>query len=107
MNLTQLCADAKAAKFVAEIACQATDDGGTCNLDAVFFPLGKGVKAGPVVRAFREAGLSAGQTRWLGRGVMVSPPGTGQANKRYAANKALHQSLTASGWPVIAYHQMD
>lgn len=107
IDFDKLTADARTAKQVALIACQATDDGGTANLDATFFPLEKGQRAERVVAALAVAGLSAYQTRWFGRGVMVQPPGEGQGNKRYASNQALFRSLTASGWSVSPYYQMD
>lgn len=103
----KLAADARTAKQVALIACQASDDGGSANLDATFYPLEKGQRSARVVAAFRAAGLQASETRWIGRGVMVQPPGTGQGNKRYASNQALHRSLSASGWSVVPYCQMD
>lgn len=106
-DLSKLTADALTARAAAVAACNASDDGGSANLDATFFPLEKGQKAQPVADAFKRAGLSASEARWLGRGVMVQPPGTGQGNKRHASNQALHRSLSAAGWPVVPYHQMD
>ena len=106
-DLEKLTADAKQAKSKAEAACDAATDGGSCNLDAVFFPLESGERAGPIVAAIQAAGLSASPTKWIGRGVMVQPPGFGQAGKRYASNEALCSSLRDDGWPVFQYYQMD
>lgn len=106
-DFSKLTADARTAKQVALIACQATDDGGTANLDATFFPIEKGQRSAGIVAALRAAGLQASEARWLGRGVMVQPPGVGQGNKRYVSNQALYRSLAASGWPVTPYYQMD
>lgn len=103
----KLTADARAAVTKAQVACVAADDGGSCNLDATVLHLPKGQRAGPVIVALRAAGLSCDVTRWLGRGVMVSPPGTGQAGKRYASNQAFYQHMRAAGWPVCPYNQMD
>ena len=106
-NLDKLTTDATRAKNDALAACAAVSDLGTANLDATFFRLAKGQRSERIVAAFRAAGLSASATRWLGRGVMVQPPGTGQGNKRYAANQALYKALAAAGWPVTPYYQMD
>jgi hypothetical protein len=107
MNTAELTQAAKLARLLAEATDHVTVDNGTCNLDATFYRLGKGQRAQPIVDAFRAAGLSASPTRWIGRGVMVQPPGMGQANKRHAANQALYNSLHAAGWPVTPYYQMD
>lgn len=107
MELDKLTQDAKLARLLAEATNAVTVDNGTCNLDATWFPLEKGQRSGPVVAALQAAGLQAGQTRWLGRGVMVQPPGGGQANQRAATNEALCDSLRRAGWPVLAYYQMD
>ena len=103
----KLYADAVAAKAKAEAAAAASDDRGSANLDSTFIRLGKGVRAAPIVDALRRAGLSADVTRWIGRGVMVAPPADGQANKRMAANDALHDSLRDAGWRVLCFSHMD
>ena len=107
MDLDKLTQDAKVARVLAQAACDSVDDKGTSNLDATFFSLSRGQRAGAVVSALAAGGLSAFETRWRGRGVMVSPPGDGQGNKRYASNQALYKSLSRSGWPVSPYYQMD
>lgn len=107
MNFEQLAEDANRARNAAIKACNEADDGGTCNLDATFLPLEKGQRASKPLEALRRAGLSADATRWIGRGIMIQPPGCGQANKRYASNEALCASLRDAGWRVLAYHQMD
>lgn len=107
MNAYKLTQDAKLARMLAEATNLVTVDSGTCNLDATFLPLEKGEHAKPVVRALNDAGLSASETRWIGRGVLIQPPGMGQANKRHATNEALCESLKRSGWPVLTYYQMD
>lgn len=107
MELSKLTQDAKLARMLAEATDRVTVDNGSCNMDATFFPLGKGERSGPVVSALCAAGLHAGPTRWIGRGVMVQPPTTGQANKRHASNQALCESLKRAGWPVLSYYQMD
>jgi hypothetical protein len=105
--LDKLTTDAKLARVLAEAADRATADEGTCNLDATFFQLAKGERAEPIVRALSGAGLRAYPSRWIGRGLIVAPPTSGQANKRYAANQTLCESLRRAGWPVLAYSQMD
>lgn len=107
LDTSKLSADARAARTKAEAAAEAAADDGSANLDALFFPLNSGERAGPIVSAFTSAGLSASQCRWIGRGVMVTPPGCGQAGKRYASNQALYTELKAAGWPVLPYYQMD
>lgn len=106
-DLTQLTQDAKLARLLAEATNAVTVDNGTANLDATYFRLGKGQRAAPVVVALRAAGLSANPTRWIGRGVLVQPPTTGQANRRHAANQAMYESLQRAGWPVLPFYQMD
>lgn len=107
VNTEKLTSDARLARELAVAAEIMTVDNGTANLDSTFLRLGKGERAEPVVKALRAAGLSASETRWIGRGVMVHPPGAGQANKRHAANQALCDSLRGCGWPVSPYYQMD
>lgn len=107
MDLKKLTQDCVAARSAAIKACGESDDGGTCNLDATFLPLEKGVRSSPVVDAIRRAGLSARVSSWIGRGVMIQPPGEGQAGKRYASNAALQSALADAGWGVICYYQMD
>ena len=107
MNHEEITMHAKVAKSLAEAACAASDDRGTCNLDATFWPLSKGEKAAPIIASLRRAGLSASESRWIGRGIFIQPPGAGMANKRYASNQALFSSLKAAGAPVLCYYQMD
>jgi hypothetical protein len=107
VDANKLTQDAKLARLLAEAANAVTVDNGTCNVDATFFRLEKGQRTGPVIAALAAAGLSAYEARWIGRGVMVTPPGQGQANKRHAANEALYSSLQRAGWPVSPYYQMD
>lgn len=107
IDTEKLTQDAKLARMLGEAANTVAVDNGTCNLDATFFRLPKGQRAAPVADAFHRAGLSAYETRWIGRGLLVQPPGTGQANKRHAANEAMYESLQRAGWPVTPYYQMD
>jgi hypothetical protein len=107
VNIQKLTQDAKLARMLAEATAHVTVDNGSCNLDATFYRLEKGQRAEKVAQALSAAGLSASPTRWIGRGVLISPPGTGQANRRHAANRALYESLQRAGWPVTPYYQMD
>lgn len=107
MDLIKLTTDAKAAREAAQAACDASEDGGTCNLDSTVLRLAKGQHAAPVIKALAAGGLSATTTQWLGRGLMMAPPGCGQAGKRHASNEALYKSLSAAGWNVSPYYQMD
>ena len=107
MDFDKLTRDACQASRMAHIAAAATDDGGTCNQDAAFFPMQKGQRSAPCIEALRKAGLSAYASRWIGRGIMVYPPAAGQANKRAAANEAFTKSMSDSGWNVLPYYQTD
>lgn len=107
MDFEKLTRDAKVARIKAEAAAAATDDGGTCNLDAAFFPLPKYDRGSKLVFALASAGLAAGVTRWLGRGVMVSPPGPGMANKRNASNEVFIKHMWECGYDVCGYYQID
>ncbi len=107
LDLEKLRTDARLARVLAEAASIVTVDNGSCNLDATFYGLSKGERGGPIVSALQSAGLRASETRWLGRGVMIQPPGTGQANKRHASNQTLYDSLRRAGWPVTPFNQMD
>lgn len=107
MNLIKLTTDAAIARAAAMSACDRATDGGSANLDAAFLRLDKGDRSAPVIAALASAGLSASPARWIGRGVMIQPPGLGQAGKRYASNRALVESLMAAGWPVLPYYVLD
>lgn len=107
IDLEQLKSDCRQARALALAACEAAEDGGSCNLDATFLQLEKGERSQPIVKAMLSAGLRGSTTKWIGRGILISPPGSGQAGKRYASNEALYASLNAAGWPVLAYYQMD
>lgn len=107
MNTDKLAQDAKLARLLAEATDAVTVDNGSCNLDATFYRLTRGERAAPVIEAFQRAGLSADQTRWIGRGVMVQPPTTGIAQRRHAANQALYESLERAGWPVTPFYHLD
>lgn len=103
-KLTQHCIFARAAALKAS---DQTDDCGSANLDSTFLCLKKGERSAPYIRAIENAGLRAVPSRWLGRGIMITPPGSGQGNKRYASNRALMGHLSSCGVSVIAYQQMD
>lgn len=105
--LKKLTDDCKMAKRVALKAIVELDDGGTCNLDSTFLAIEKGVPTKKVLDAVIKSGLMARPSKWLGRGVMISPPGTGQANRRMTSNEALLDSLKGAGWPVSPFYQMD
>lgn len=99
--------DAVIAKIEAESVASGVPDVGSCNLDSTFFPFSKGQRSAPVVSAFKIAGLQAHATRWIGRGVMVSPPTDGCANRRHEANEVFIHVLKKAGWPVIGYYHLD
>lgn len=105
--IQKLTADCETAKRVALRAIVELEDGGTCNLDSTFLAIEKGVPTKTVLDAVTSSGLMARPSKWLGRGVMISPPGTGQAKRRMASNEALLDSLKSAGWPVSPFYQMD
>lgn len=107
MDTEKLTRDCITARALAIKASTENDDGGTCNIDGTFLTLEKGQRAEKILVAIKNAGLSANITRWIGRGIMINPPGEGQANKRYASNEALMSSLKSAGWRVLGYYQMD
>ncbi len=106
-DFAKLTADARAARDAAIAAADASKDGGTCNLDACAFHLEKREPARQLVAALQAAGLSVYETKWLGRCVMVSPPGDGQADKRAKSNEAFIKHMRAAGWALAGYYQID
>lgn len=104
MDLEKLTQDCIRARSSAIQSGLSAGDGGSANLDAAFLPIGKGVRSAKVVDAVMRGGLRAHATTWIGRGVMIQPPGDGQAGRRYAANEALISSLASAGWGVIGYY---
>lgn len=107
MDYAKLTADARAARDVAQAVADASDDGGTCNLDACAFHVARGERTKPLASALQAAGLSVWETKWLGRCVMVSPPGGGQGNKRARSNEAFIKHMRAAGWEPTGYYQID
>ena len=107
MNLEKLTSDVRMAKAAGVLASITATDGGSANLDSAFLALAKGQRTAPVCAAIEAGGLSCSPSRWLGRGVMIAPPGFGQADKRYAANQAVVKDLRNAGWSVVPYCQMD
>lgn len=107
VNLEKLANDAKVARLLAEATAAVTVDNGTCNLDSTVLRLEKGQRCKPVIEALQAGGLSGYETQWLGRGIMISPPGDGNANRRHASNEAIYESLKRAGWRVTPYYQMD
>ena len=91
----------------AQIASDASDDGGSCNLDSTVIRLAPGKHAGPLVQQLTAAGLFASKSRWLGNGVMVFNSGGGQANKRMRWHEAFQQSLREAGIKITPFCQMD
>lgn len=109
MKMEKLTADARAARDLAVAAAQASDDGGTCNLDCAYYTLAKGERAKAVMEALAAADLVTYCSTYMGRKrVFICPPAGGQANSRYVANQALVRYLRAQGWDnVFPYYQMD
>jgi hypothetical protein len=77
---------------------------GTCNFDSVAI-VGTLKQLAPLLEA---AGLSyfKGSGMWKGR-VIVTPPTTGQGQKRTAAAEAMCKRIEAGGFKASVYYQMD
>lgn len=107
MDFKKLIRDLAEANAEAKAAADASDDGGTANLDAVFLRLPRQHEI-KVLQAIKDAGLYCrGRRQWIGQGYMITPTSCGQADKRAKAVTVMCGELTSRGWDVIAYRQMD
>lgn len=107
IDLVALKESCKAARQMAIEASQFVEDGGPCNLDAIFLYLWKGAKSARVIEAINAGGLLAYKSNWLGNGIMISPPQIGQGNKNSIANEKIYYHLRDRGFQVSIYYQMD
>ena len=88
-------------------AAKASDDGGTCNMDAASLHL-KGWNQAKVEQAARVAGVSCFVWNLWGSKSYVFPLRIGaQANARTAAAEAMSESLNAAGYEAGMYYQAD
>lgn len=103
----KLAADLKAAAAQGVKVAKNTEDGGTCNMDAVSIDL-PGWRQAKVEQAAKAAGVGCFVWNLWGSKRYVFPiRGVGQANARTAAAEAMRDNLIAAGYDVGMYYQMD
>lgn len=102
----KLIEDLKIGKQLAEVAAQG-DDGGTCNLDAVYIKLDRTPEK-VAQDWFKQAGLHTYKTTVYGAKVFfIGGFSSGQADSNYRAVEALYKYLRECGWDVGVWYQMD
>lgn len=95
-----------AAAYGMEVAAN-TEDGGTCNCDAVILNL-KGWHKAKIEQAAKAAGVGCSVWNLYGsKRYVFSIPGCGQANAKPAAAEAMREALQLSGYDAGMYYQMD
>lgn len=103
----QLRDDLKAAAELALKVAKATDDGGTCNMDAAKLYL-PGWNRKKVEQAAKAAGVGCFLWNLWGSKSYVFPVyGTGQGNARTEAAEAMRESLSGMGYDAGMYCQID
>jgi hypothetical protein len=84
------------------------EDGGTCNLDAVFLEIPGVRKYDKVIETLRAGGINSYKKKWLGcTGLLMMPVGCGQANSRVRACDAIKEVFSKAGYSVMGYYMMD
>lgn len=97
----------KAAAASGTAAAMASDDGGTCNMDAVCLSL-PGWQRKKIEQAAKAAGVGCFEWNLWGCKRFVFPIRVGaQGNARTAAAEAARDSLKAAGYDAGVYYQMD
>lgn len=105
VDYAKLALDFAAARQAAMAISRA--DGGTCNFDSAVLNLGD-MDPKKVEEAARQAKLGGNCDNWLGCDwFFVSPPQGGQAALRTLQAKAIEKVMTAAGWDMMIYYQMD
>ena len=95
-----------AAAYAMEVAAT-TDDGGTCNMDAVTVDL-KGWNRAKVEQAAKAAGVGCFVWNLYGHKSYVFPVrDSGQGNARTAAAEAMQEALKLEGYNTGMYYQID
>lgn len=95
-----------AAAYGMEVAAN-TEDGGTCNFDAVALNLPKWYKV-KIEQAAKAAGVDCFVWKLGGHKLYVFPiPGSGQGAARTAAAEAMRDALYLSGYDATMYYQVD
>lgn len=103
----KLAEDLKSAACEAVKVAQATEDGGTCNMDSVCIKLPGWCRA-KVEQAAKTADVGCFVWNLWGIKQYVFPVRVGaQANARTAAAEAMRDSLRASGYDAEMYYQTD
>ena len=96
----------RAAAYAQEVAAR-TDDGGTCNMDAVAVDL-KGWNRAKVEEAAKAAGIGCFVWNLYGhKSFVFTMPGCGQGNARTAAAEAMRDALRLDGYNAGMYYQID
>lgn len=99
----QLTLDLQHAGRTAEMLFGDSEDGGTCNLDAITMTLSRW-NVGKVKTAAEAAGMSA----WKSSGYFVINPRTsGQANRRTRICEAIKKELKSKGYDVGMFYMVD
>ena len=80
-----------------------SEDGGTCNLDAITITLPQW-NEGKVKTAVEAAGMSAWKK---GSCFVVNPRTSGQANRRTRICEAIKRELKSKGYDVGMFYMMD
>lgn len=95
-----------AAAYGMEVAAN-TEDGGTCNMDAVALDL-KGWHKAKIEQAAKAAGVGCFVWKLGGHKLYVFPiRGSGQGDARTAAAEAMREALQLSGYDAGMYYQID
>lgn len=103
----KLRADLESAREAGEQAAALSDDGGTCNFDAVaiFLPRWQEKK---VKEAAQKAGCGCFVWNlWGSKRFVFTVPHVGQANKRTASAEAMRTELARMGYKTMLYCQAD
>lgn len=88
-------------------AARTIDDGGTCNMDAVFITWPR-INETAFDMSIEGTGISGYKTKWMRTtGVIINPPSVGQANKRSKAAEAMQKVFKDFGYDATMFYMMD
>ncbi|MDR3560509.1 MAG: hypothetical protein P4N59_03565 [Negativicutes bacterium] len=105
---SKLTEDLRTVQQVVDLLTADSEDGGTCNLDAVFIRLPR-YNEEKTNEAIHAAGLSGFKCRhsWFGTGFIVNPNTSGQGNRRARAATVMYNELKSKGYELSHWQQMD
>lgn len=108
IDLAKLTTDLIEAQRLALKAANASDDGGTCNMDGMYLRMAR-VKEDKAEAAINAAGLRGHKMRhsWFGVGYLINPNVPGQGNKRMYGAEAMTNYMRRAGYDVSDWSQMD